>query len=56
MSDHADHQARLARPDAIIERANTLPPLPEVAAWLARLTSLGAISMSCLLYAAALVR
>ena len=38
MSDHDDHQARIARLDAMIARANTLPSWPEVAAWLARLT------------------
>jgi hypothetical protein len=33
-----DHDARIARLDAMIERAKHVPSLPEVAAWLARLT------------------
>jgi hypothetical protein len=38
MSDHDDHQARIARLDAMIERAQSLPSWPEMAAQLAQLT------------------
>lgn len=38
MAVHDDHNARIARLDAMIERAKTLPSLPEIALWLEQLT------------------
>jgi hypothetical protein len=38
MSDHDDHDARIARLDAMIARARCLPSWPEMAAQLAQLT------------------
>jgi hypothetical protein len=38
MADPDDHQTRIARLDALIERTNTLPSWPRMAAQLERLT------------------
>jgi uncharacterized coiled-coil protein SlyX len=38
VAEHDEHQARIARLDAMIARAKHLPSIPELAAHLARLT------------------
>ena len=38
VDDHDDHQARIARLDAMIERMNILPSLPQMAAQIRDLT------------------